>query len=138
MSVPRWARRETILGIHKEQICLHGGVGGILNAGSLDSALARAENFYYYGDQEPIRSRLLARLAACYAYGLIRDHPFIDGNKRTAYATCDFFLRENGFKLTADEDMRHDTILAVAEKKLNEQELARWLEDNIEPMAQPQ
>lgn len=90
---PKWISKEQVLLIHQKTIELQGGLPGIRDTGLLESALARPENYYAYGEQDKFE------LAAAYAEGIARNHPFADGNKRTAYATADFFLYQNGHDL---------------------------------------
>lgn len=90
-SEPKWITKEETLYIHERTIKRHGGLSGIRDNGLLESALARPENFYAFGEQD------IFILAASYAEGIVRNHPFADGNKRTAYGVAGIFLYENGY-----------------------------------------
>jgi death on curing protein len=127
MDEPVWIRRDTVLAIHQRQLAEHGGGEGLRDSGLLDSALARPQNLLAYADGEPG----LPRLAASYAWGLIRNHPFVDGNKRTAYVVCRTFLKLNGRDLTASQEEKYLTFLRLAEGLLTEEELARWIERHL-------
>jgi death-on-curing protein len=122
MTTPIWLRRDTILAIHEEQLAEHGGLGGIRDIGMLDSALARAEQLFAYGDSPDI-----AALAAAYGFGIARNHPFADGNKRTAFVAIELFLALNDYGLRATDDNCILTILALAAGELTEEELAAWI-----------
>ena len=95
MSEPRWLDKSFILNVHNRQLELHGGAKGLRDDGLLDSALARALNAYAYAERD------ICTLGALYGVGIIQNHPFVDGNKRTGYVACLTFLRANGLKLTA-------------------------------------
>ncbi len=115
------------LAIHSEQLAQHGGLPGLRDSGALESALARPQNLHAYGDPD------LASLAAAYAFGLARNHPFADGNKRTSFAVCVTFLNLHGADLpTADAD-NIATWLALAEGRLGEDTLADWLRARLRP-----
>jgi death-on-curing protein len=126
----RWIRRHEATAIHAEQIAQHGGLEGIRDEGLLESALARAENLAAYGKPD------VCDLAAAYGYGLARNHPFADGNKRTAFVVSVTFLILNGRDLTATEVDVVETVLKLAAGELPEAELAGWFRANsreIEP-----
>src|SRR5262245_2993245 len=114
----RWIRLAEALAIHAELIAEHGGPEGVRDEGLLESAIARAENLAAYGKPD------LCDLAAAYAYGLARNHPFADGNKRTAFVVSATFLILNGRDLTATEVSVVETILKLAAGELTEAELA--------------
>jgi death-on-curing protein len=124
MSEPAWLRLEVILAAHDEQLAEHGGGVGIRDRGLLESALARPLNLYNYGKPS------LAQLAAAYAFGLARNHPFVDGNKRTALVAAEAFLGLNGFDLTADDVNAVKTFFALAAGEISEEELAAWIDRN--------
>jgi len=126
MSEPRWLSRQLVLQIHTEQIAEHGGKAGIRDEGLLESALARAEMKAYYGETD------LALLAAAYAFGLARNHPFLDGNKRAAFVAMELFLAKNGFVLTATDQDAVVTFLNLASGDLSEDALALWIRDRME------
>ncbi len=125
MKEPIWLRLEAILAAHDEQLVEHGGGGGIRDQGLLESALARPLNLYAYG--EPA----LPKLAAAYAFGIAKNHPFVDGNKRTALVATEFFLGLNGVDLTATDLQCVETFLALAAGEITEEELAAWIDRNI-------
>ena len=120
----RWIRLHEATAIHAEQIAEHGGLEGIRDQGLLESALARAENLAAYGKPD------VCDLAAAYAFGLARNHPFADGNKRTAFVVSVTFLILNGRDLTATEVDVVTTILKLAAGELPEAELADWFRTN--------
>lgn len=122
-----WLLEETIIVIHHRQIAEHGGGEGLRDEGLLSSALARPQNLFTYGDPRPD----LAALAAAYAYGIARNHPFIDGNKRTALVAARTFLLLNGVNLEASQDEKLLTFLQLAEGALSETELANWIRQRI-------
>lgn len=127
MKPPRWVARHVVLALHKESIAEFGGSDGIRDEGLLDSALARPENLFCYG------TPTLLELAAAYGYGLVKNHPFIDGNKRTAFLCTAVFLMDNGLMPVADESDVVNTITALAASELSETEFAAWLEQNFKP-----
>ena len=116
----RWVTIEVALAAHAEQIAEHGGGVGVRDANLLDSAMARPRNFAAYGDPDA------AALAAAYAYGIARNHPFVDGNKRTAAVVSETFLLLNGLTLMASDAELVVTFLALAAGELSEEELADW------------
>jgi len=122
---PVWLIREVVLMVHERQIAEHGGAPGVRDLGLLESALARPINLYGYGEAD------LCHLAAAYAFGIIRNHPFVDGNKRVGFVASYIFLRINGVELIADE---HETVLAVqslAAGDLSEKDFAEWLRRKV-------
>ncbi|MEC9346462.1 MAG: type II toxin-antitoxin system death-on-curing family toxin [Pseudomonadota bacterium] len=125
MTEPRWIRREVLLLLHDESLAEHGGASGLRDEGLLDSALARPRNRHAYGDDCD-----LADLAAEYAYGLARNHPFVDGNKRAALLSIGLFLGLNGYRLVAGQAEATLTILTLAAGELPLDELASWIRDN--------
>ena len=126
MREPIWIRDDLVLAIHRRQLAEHGGGSGIRDQGLLASALARPRNLAAYSDDEPD----LAALAASYAYGIVRNHPFVDGNKRVGYVICRTFLELNGRHLDASREEKYRTFLQLAEGRLLEGELAEWLRDH--------
>tara|TARA_B100000029_G_scaffold175689_2_gene172951 strand:- start:28 stop:423 length:396 start_codon:yes stop_codon:yes gene_type:complete len=122
---PRWVGEPTALALHDRQLAEHGGPSGIRDAGMLGSALARAVNQWSYGEDD------LCALAAAYAFGLTRDHPFADGNKRTAWVTARLFLRKNGLSLSFEELDAIRTVERLAAGELSEDELADWFRQHI-------
>ncbi|HEV7699254.1 MAG TPA: type II toxin-antitoxin system death-on-curing family toxin [Pyrinomonadaceae bacterium] len=118
----KWLRTDAVLAMHKRQIAEHGGEAGVRDIGLLESALARPQNIEAY---EPKADN--ARLAASLAYGIARDHPFVDGNKRTSLVATRTFLILNGFQLHATPADKYTTFLALAASDLAEDDLAAWL-----------
>ena len=116
-----------MLAIHDRQLAEHGGTGGVRDEGLLESALARPRQLHAYGDPTPD----LADLAAALAYGLARNHPFLDGNKRTAAVACETFLELNGATLEADDLELYPLYLELAEGKLSERNFAAWLRGRV-------
>lgn len=122
----KWLRTDVVLAIHKRQIAEHGGDDGVRDLGLLESALARPRNLEVY---EPDAD--LAELAAALGFGIAKNHPFIDGNKRTALAATRAFLLLNGFTVDASQQEKALTLLSLAEGNLSEGELADWLRSKI-------
>ncbi|MBK9528878.1 MAG: type II toxin-antitoxin system death-on-curing family toxin [Acidobacteria bacterium] len=122
----RWLLIDRVLAIHSRQIAEHGGGDGVRDVGLLESALARPENV---ADYEPAAD--IASLAAAYAFGIVKNHPFIDGNKRTGYVVMETFLIKNGYTLNATPADKYTTFLQLAEGSLSEEELASWLRSVI-------
>ncbi len=118
-----WIERALALAIHDRQLAEHGGVPGVRDENLLASALARPQQLHHYGDPPPD----LADLAATLAYGLARNHPFVDGNKRTAYVVCRVFLALNGVELIASAEEKYLSILGLAEGRMPLEEYAAWL-----------
>jgi len=123
---PVWLRLEAILAAHDDQLAEHGGGVGIRDQGLLESALARPRNLFAYGEAS------LARLAAAYAFGIARNHPFVDGNKRTALVAAEGFLGLNGFDLTATDVESVSMFLSLAAGEVTEQQLADWFGQKIQ------
>ena len=122
-----WLLEETLTAIHHRQIAEHGGSDGMKDDGLLLSALARPQNLLAYGEPAPD----LASLAAAYAYGIASNHPFVDGNKRTALVAARTFLILNGVDLKATQDDKVLTFLSLAEGAVSEEELADWIRKRI-------
>ncbi|MGE0037795.1 MAG: type II toxin-antitoxin system death-on-curing family toxin [Xanthobacteraceae bacterium] len=124
MSEPEWLDNNIILDVHAEQLALFGGADGIRDMGMLESALGRPLNKFSYGETD------LAALAAAYAFGLARNHPFVDGNKRAAFASVIVFLGLNGIDFDVPPEQATAMILGVAAGEVSEESLARWMRDN--------
>lgn len=125
---PRWLARRALLLLHAESLAQFGGAGGLRDEGLLESALARPLNLYgYEGVSDP------CRLAAAYAYGIARNHPFVDGNKRAAFAAAGVFLGLNGLALTAGKAEATVAVMDLAAGTLPEEVFAAWLRDNTRP-----
>ena len=122
-----WLLKEALIAIHHRQIAEHGGGEGLRDEGLLSSALARPQNLLAYGEPPPD----LAALAAAYAHGIARNHPFVDGNKRTALVAARTFLLLNAVDLDATQDDKVLTFLALAEGAISEEELADWIRKRI-------
>jgi len=120
-----WIEISVVIAAHDEQLAEHGGAKGVRDQGLLESALARPKNLAAYGEPD------VAALGAAYAFGIIKNHSFLDGNKRTALVSLELFLHENDCALMADDVQCVLVVLAVAEGKLSEQELARWIRKNL-------
>ena len=131
MDDPIWISKDLVLAIHSRQLAEHGGADGVRDEGLLDSALGRPRNRFAYEDPTPD----VPTLAAAYAFGIARNHAFIDGNKRTAYVVCRTFLILNGLDLTADRAARYATFLSLAAGSMTESELAGWLTAHTRPTA---
>ena len=123
----RWVDRRALLLLHAESLAEHGGSAGLRDEGLLDSALARPLNLVAYGEPD------FADLAASYAFGLAKNHPFVDGNKRAAILSAGLFLALNGFRLTASQVDATQAMLALAAGELSEEAFARWLRANTTP-----
>ncbi|MGH6868241.1 MAG: type II toxin-antitoxin system death-on-curing family toxin [Methylocella sp.] len=121
----RWVSEAVVLAIHDEQLAEHGGRQGIRDIGLLRAALARPKHKAAYGKPD------IARLAAAYAFGILRDHPFVDGNKRAALVTFELFLLNNGYELAADEAGMLAIILGLAEGKITETAFAKWVRTHL-------
>ena len=124
MKEPVWVRRDVVLAFHEQLLAEHGGSAGIRDEGMMDSALGRPENLFAYGKPT------LFDLAAAYAFGLVKNHPFVDGNKRIGFATAALFLDLNGQHFTAPEVEAVLNTLALAAGKMSEAAYAAWLKAN--------
>lgn len=122
---PEWLSLDIALAVHDRQLAEHGGPTGVRDQGMLESALARPLNQWSYGEDD------LCALAAAYAYGIARNHPFIDGNKRTAWVFARLFLRLNSQTISFTPKEAIDTVLALAAGDLTEAELADWFRARI-------
>lgn len=126
MDDPIWITAELAETIHARQLAEHGGAEGVRDPGLLESALNRPRHLFAYEDPTPD----VPRLAAAYAFGVAKNHPFIDGNKRTAAVVCEAFLNLNGYDLTATDAELYPQFLALAAGELEEEAFAAWLADN--------
>ena len=118
---------DVVLAIHDEQLAEHGGAEGIRDTGLLESALARPQNLLAYGSPD------FSDLAAAYASGIARNHPFIDGNKRTAWVVAETFVELNGFEIAADDVSAYAVMLALAEGRTDETAFAAWMRPQLKP-----
>jgi len=122
-----WLDPTVLLAVHDEQLAEHGGAPGTRDAGLFESALARPQQLAHYGAPD------LADLAAAYGFGIARNHPFIDGNKRTAFVAVELFLWLNGQALQAEDGDCVLTLLAVAAGAMDETAFATWLRQHAAP-----
>ena len=120
-----WIAESVAIAIHEEQLAEHGGPIGVRDAGLLQSALNRPRNLAGYGEPD------LAALAAAYGHGIVRNHPFVDGNKRTALVITELFLLLNGAELLASDAECVVTILGLAEGKISESSFAEWIRAHL-------
>ncbi len=126
MQEPYWIPKESALAMHERQLAEHGGLPGVRDEGLLESALARPRNLFFYSEK-PVD---MPRMAASHAYGIATNHPFIDGNKRTALVVSRTFLLLNGWNLAASQEEKYRTIIALAAGQLDEDALAEWFAGN--------
>ncbi len=126
MVEPRWVERLIVDAVHLDQLREHGGLSGIRDENALESALARTRNRWAYESTQD-----LAELAAAYGYGLVTNHPYRDGNKRVAFLTMVIFLGLNGWDLDAPETEVITMMLATAEKRCSEADLAAWVRSHM-------
>jgi death-on-curing protein len=131
VSEPRWLEIEIVIDFHAEQLALFGGPDGIRDRGLLESALARPVNKFAYGETD------LAALAAAYGFGIARNHPFVDGNKRTALASMIVFLNLNKLDLEAPEEAATAIVLAMAAGEVGEEVVASWIAAHVKPLKAP-
>lgn len=127
MEEPIWVLLEAARAIQSRQVAEHGGIVGVRDDGLLESAMARPRNLWAYGDPAPD----LAALAAAYAYGLARNHPFHDGNKRVALVVCRLFLLSNGLDLAASQEEKFRTFLGLAAGDVDEPTLGAWIRGRL-------
>jgi death-on-curing protein len=128
VTSPCWLERRIIDAVHDAQLAQFGGAGGICDAGLLESALAWPLNLHAYGEGD------LCILAAAYAFGIVRNHPFVDGNKRTGFVAAALFLMENRLRLTAPEAEAVVITLGLASGEMPEAGFFTWLRDWTEPL----
>ena len=133
MNEPEWLDTTIVLDVHAEQLALFGGADGVRDLGLLESALARPLNKFAYGETN------FAALAAAYAFGIARNHAFVDGNKRAAFASIIVFLGLNGIDFDVPPEAATAIILGLAAGEIDEEGLTRWIEDNLPnaPSLQP-
>ena len=125
MSEPIWVLRETVLALQLHSLSLFGGLEGIRDQTMLDSALQRPVHLHAYGNSPSV-----TELAAAYAFGLVKNHPFLDGNKRIAFLTATVFLEANGWRFSGTEAEAVLNTLALAAGELDESGFAAWLATN--------
>jgi len=124
VTEPRWLELSILIDVHSEQLALFGGPEGVRDVAMLESALARPINKFAYGETD------LAPLAAAYAFGIARNHPFVDGNKRAAFASLIVFLGLNGIEFDVPPEAATAMILSLAAGEVGEEGLTRWIRDN--------
>lgn len=124
MSEPVWLLRSVIDAVHEMQLAEHGGASGVRDENLLESALARPVNAYAFGETD------FCSLATGYAFGIARNHPYVDGNKRTAFLAAYVFLSINGLDITAEEVSATMAVLKLAEGESDENDFATWLRSN--------
>jgi death-on-curing protein len=124
MSEPEWFDIDIVIDIHAEQLALFGGADGVRDRGLIESALGRPQHKFAYEKSD------LAALAAAYAFGIAKNHPFVDGNKRTAFASMLVFLGLNGIDFDVPPQDATVMIMALAGGEVSEESLARWIRDN--------
>jgi death-on-curing protein len=127
MSDPVWLPVGLVLGIHDRQIAEHGGLAGVRDQGLLESGMTRPINAYAYGEKD------LCELAALYAAGIVKNHPFADGNKRTGFVACELFLAANAMSLDAADEECIAMTLALASGEADIETYAAWLRENVRP-----
>lgn len=124
MTEPKWISYDQAIAAHSRQLRRYGGAAGLRDEGALRSALERPVNKWHYESLE------LLELAAAYAFGLAKNHAFVDGNKRIAFISMVAFLRKNGVAFAPDQAQAAAMIIAVAAGEVSEESLARWIRDN--------
>jgi death on curing protein len=127
MREPNWISKEIILAVHNELLARFGGLSGVRDEGLMESALHKPEHLFYY------ENRPLPELAAAYAAGIVRNHPFLDGNKRTGFMAAYIFLGINGMDLVAPEEEAVLQTLALAAGEIGSPEYATWLKKSCIP-----
>ncbi len=130
MSAPVWIVERDALALHDRLLALDGGLAGVRDEGLLKSALARPEQLHAYGNSPDT-----VELASAYTAGIVRDHPFIDGNKRTGFIIGVLFLEMNGYRLTASEEDATQAVLGLAAGTLDESAFAAWMRANLKRVA---
>jgi death-on-curing protein len=126
VSKPIWIDERDALALHDRLLALDGGAVGVRDAGLLQSALARPQQLHAYGDNPDIID-----MAAAYTAGIVRNHPFVDGNKRTGFVVGVLFLEMNGYHFTATEEAAAQAVLSLAAGTLDEPALAAWMRANV-------
>ncbi len=127
MNEPIWIHTELARAVQLRQVAEHGGSAGVRDAGLLESAMARPRNVWAYGDPPPD----LAALASAYAFGIARNHPFHEGNKRVALVVCRVFLLANGVDLVATQEEKYRLFMELAAGHLDDVSLASWIRNRL-------
>ncbi len=130
MKEPIWLNRDDALGIHEMMLAQHGGSTGVRDEGLLLSALAKPQNHFAYG------STSMPEMAGSYAAGVVLNHPFVDGNKRTGFMLAATFLEINGWEITATEASVVQSTVALASRAMTEKQYVHWLAKNCQPVSQ--
>ena len=125
MTEPVWIRDDVVLALHGRQLAEHGGGGGLRDAGLLDSALNAPKQLYHYEKADTVR------LAAAYGFAISSNHPFVDGNKRTAYVCIRLFLRLNGLDIQANSAQKTRVMLDLAAGRIDRDALTAWLREHV-------
>ena len=128
MKTPKWVDRRALILLQGETLAAHGGLPGLRDEGALDASLARLRHLHAYEPESD-----LPRLAAAYGFGIVRNHPFTDGNKRAGFLSIGLFLARNGRELTAEPVEAIAVVLRLAGGKMTELELASWIRQNLDP-----
>jgi death on curing protein len=123
-----WLNEDVLYAVHDEQLAEHGGQSGVRDASLFESAMGKPQNLAAYGEPD------VAALAASYGYGISRNHPFLDGNKRTAFVAVELFLMLNGHQLTAADPQCVLTMLDVASGTITEEQFATWIRQHLAPL----
>jgi death-on-curing protein len=124
VTAPLWLSKELIFALHERLVAEFGGLPGLRDEGLLESALGKPENLHAYGKPSAFE------LAASYAFGIVKNHPFLDGNKRTGFAAAAVFLETNGYRLIGSEVEATGAVLALAAGDISEAAFAAWLSEN--------
>lgn len=132
MKEPIWFTLEEVFALHERQIARFGGSAGLRDRGMLESALARPRNLWSSGDPAPD----IAALAAAYAFGIIKNHPFVDGNKRVGYVLARVFLLKNGWDIEASAEEKYLTFYSVAAGERSEEELMLWVRNHTQQVSE--
>ena len=125
---PNWIRDDVVVAIHGMQIAEHGGKDGVLNEAALEASLVNPKHFFFYTKPKPD----IPAIAARYAYSITNNHPFCDGNKRTAAVVCEVFLMLNGFELISSDLEAYEMYIQLATSEVDVDEFADWLRSNCE------
>lgn len=127
MEEPIWIQNDVVLAVHQRQIAEHGGINGTRDPEALESALHNPKHTYHYAD-----SNLdIALIAASYAFGISSAHPFLDGNKRTAFVICRLFLKLNGYNISTTQEDKYLTFMKLAAGDISQEQLADWIRPKL-------
>lgn len=126
ISQPIWVQTNVVLAVHNRQIAEHGGIFGIRDVKLLESALNKPKNHFSYSEKPDFAS-----MATLYACGIIQNHPFLDGNKRTGLVICQLFLNLNGYKIITSQKDKYLVIAKLAANQITENEFTKWVQKNL-------